>query len=39
MDFRQDPWQAEYRQGMQAAIEEQYGATPRDFGYDLVYYI
>jgi hypothetical protein len=39
MEFRQELWQAEYRQGVQAAIKEQDGATPRDFGYNLVYYI
>jgi hypothetical protein len=31
MDFRQEIWQAEYRQGVQAAIEKQDGAPPRDF--------
>jgi len=39
MDSRQELWRAEYRQCVQAAIEEQDGATPRDFGYNLVYYI
>ena len=35
MDFRQELWQAEHGQGVPAAIEEQDGAPPRDFGYNI----